>query len=85
MVGAASEQSARDERGRQHPGRPGDAPGCEWPDRGGPWRASSGPDRMVVLMVVPLKEGLAETAGVLDGAKAIRESGTIFKGAELTF
>ena len=32
---------------------------------------------VMVLMVVPLKEGLAETAGVFDGAEAIREAGPV--------
>ena len=41
--------------------------------------------RVVVLMVVPLKEGLAETAGILDGAEAIRETRPVFQGTELTF
>jgi hypothetical protein len=41
--------------------------------------------RMMMLVVVPLKEGLAETASIFDGAEAIRESRTVFQGAELTF
>ena len=40
---------------------------------------------VVVLMVVPLEEGLAEAASVFDGAEAVRETRAIFKGAELAF
>jgi hypothetical protein len=41
--------------------------------------------RMVVLVVVPLEEGLAEAASVFDGTEAIREAGAVFEGSELTF
>jgi len=41
--------------------------------------------RVVMLVLVPLKEGLAETTGVLDGAEAIRETGTVFQSSELAF
>ena len=40
---------------------------------------------MMVLVVVPLKEGLAEPASVFDGAEAIRETRAVFQGAKLTF
>ena len=40
---------------------------------------------MMVLVVVPLKEGLAEPASVFDGAEAIREARAVFEGAELAF
>ena len=51
-------------------------------DHGRRHQAESG---MMVLVVVPLKEGLAETAGILDGAEAIRETRPVFQGTELTF
>ena len=41
--------------------------------------------RVVVLVVVPLKEGLAEAAGIFDGTEAIREAWAVFQGAELAF
>jgi hypothetical protein len=41
--------------------------------------------RVMVLVVVPLKEGLAKPASVFDRSEAIRETGTIFQGPELTF
>ena len=41
--------------------------------------------RVMVLVVVPLEEGLAEAASVFDGTKAIRETGAVFQGTELTF
>ena len=41
--------------------------------------------RVVVLVVVPLEEGLAETASVFDGAEAVRETRAVFEGAELAF
>ena len=40
---------------------------------------------MMVLVVVPLKEGLAEAASIFDGAEAIRETRAVFQGAELAF
>lgn len=59
-----------------------DVSGLTVVDHGGGHQAQAG---MVVLMVVPLKEGLAKTAGVFDGAEAIRKTRPVFKGAELTF
>ncbi len=41
--------------------------------------------RVVVRVVVPLKEGLAKVARIFDGAEAIRETRAVFKGAELAF
>lgn len=41
--------------------------------------------RMVVLVLVPLEEGLTEAAGIFDGAEAIREAWAVFQGAELAF
>ena len=41
--------------------------------------------RVVMLVVVPLEEGLAEATSVFDGTEAVRETGAIFKGAELAF
>jgi len=38
---------------------------------------------VVVLVVVPLEEGLAETASVFDGTEAIWEARAVFQGAEL--
>ena len=40
---------------------------------------------MAMLVVVPVKERLAERSCVLDGAKPFRELGTIFQGLELCF
>ena len=40
---------------------------------------------MMVLVVVPLKEGLAEPASIFDGAETIRKTRAVFQGAELTF
>ena len=40
---------------------------------------------MVVLLVVPTNEGLAEAASVFDGAEAVRETRAVFQSAELTF
>ena len=41
--------------------------------------------RVVVLVVVPLEEGMAEAASVFDGTEAIGEAGAVFQGAELAF
>jgi hypothetical protein len=41
--------------------------------------------RVVVLVVVPLEEGLAEAARVFDGTEAVRETRAVFEGAELAF
>ena len=41
--------------------------------------------RVVVLVVVPLEEGLAEAASVFDGTEAIWEARAVFEGSELTF
>ena len=41
--------------------------------------------RVVMLMVVPPKEGLAEAARIFDGAEAIREARAVFERAELAF
>ena len=41
--------------------------------------------RVVVLVVVPLEEGMAEAASVFDRSEAIRETGAIFQSTELTF
>ena len=41
--------------------------------------------RVVVLMVVPLEEGLAEAASIFDGAEAVWETRAVFQGAELAF
>jgi len=38
-----------------------------------------------VFVVVPAGEGLAKSAGVFNGAEAVREAGAVFQGAELTF
>ena len=51
-------------------------------DHGRRHQAESG---MMVLMVVPLKEALAEAASILDGAEAILETRAVFQGAELAF
>jgi hypothetical protein len=51
-------------------------------DHGGRHQAQPG---VVMLVVVPLKEGLAETARVFDGAKAVWKTRPVFQGAELTF
>ena len=40
---------------------------------------------VMVLVVVPLKEALAEPASILDGAEAIRKPRAVFEGAELAF
>src|ERR1700691_4052285 len=40
---------------------------------------------MTMVLVVPSKEGVAESAAVLDGAEAIRELRAILHGAELAF
>ena len=41
--------------------------------------------RVVMLVVVPLEEGLAEPTSIFNGAKAIRKTGAVFQGAELAF
>ena len=41
--------------------------------------------RVMVLGVVPRKEDLTEAAGVLEGAKALGEVGSVFQGLELAF
>ena len=41
--------------------------------------------RVVVLVVVPLEEGLAEAASIFDGTEAIRETRAVFQGTELAF
>ncbi len=51
-------------------------------DHGGGHQAEPG---MMMLVVVPLKKGLAETASVFDRTKTFREARPIFQGAELTF
>ena len=40
---------------------------------------------VVVLVVVPMEEGLAEAASVFDGAEAVWETRAVFQGAELAF
>jgi hypothetical protein len=40
---------------------------------------------MTMLVVVPNKERVAESAGVLKGAETIRKLGAVFHGAELAF
>src|SRR5207247_8533371 len=40
---------------------------------------------MVMLVVVPLKEGLAKTTSVFDGTEAIRKPRAVVEGAELAF
>ena len=40
---------------------------------------------MPMLFVVPRKEVLTETPGILDAAEALREVRTILKGLELGF
>ena len=51
-------------------------------DHGGRHQAQT---RVVVLVVVPGKERLAEATGIFDGAETIREVGAVFQGAEVTF
>ncbi len=51
-------------------------------DHGGCHQGQAG---VVVLVVVPAEEGLAETTGIFDGAKAIRKVWAVFQGAELAF
>ncbi len=53
-----------------------DVSGLTVVNHGGRHQAQPG---MVVLMVVPLKEGLAEAAGILDGAEAIRKARPAFQ------
>jgi hypothetical protein len=40
---------------------------------------------MMMLVVVPGKEVLAETTGILDGTEAIRVIGPVFHGFEVRF
>ena len=40
---------------------------------------------MMMYVVVPVEEGLAESAGVVDRAEAIWEFGAVLHGAELGF
>jgi hypothetical protein len=51
-------------------------------DHGRCHQAESG---MMVLVVVPLKEALAEAASILFGAEAIRKTRAVFQVAELAF
>ena len=85
MVWAVCGRSARDgpEGGVQdHLAMRQDVRGLTVMDHGGRHQAKAG---VVVLMVVPLEEGLAEAASVFDGAEAIRETRAVFQGAKLAF
>jgi hypothetical protein len=53
-----------------------DVSGTTVVNHGGRHQAQPG---MMVLMVVPLKEGRAEAACILDGAEAIRKARPVFK------
>ena len=46
-------------------------------------RCQHGDAAVMMLLVVPGKEGLGEGTGVLDGAEALRELGPILHGFEL--
>ena len=46
-------------------------------------RCEQADSRMAVFVVVPGKESLTETAGILDGAEAFREIGPVFQRLEL--
>src|ERR1035438_5740483 len=59
-----------------------DVSGAAVVDHGGRHQTEA---RVVVLVVVPLKERLAESTCVFDRPEPIREAGAIFQGAELTF
>ena len=59
-----------------------DVSGLTVVDHGGRHQAKAG---VVVLVVIPLEEGLAEAASVSDRTDAIRETRPIFQSAELAF
>src|SRR5665213_904304 len=59
-----------------------DVSGLTMVDHSGRHQAQTG---VVVLVVVPLEEGLAEATRVFDGPEAVRETRAVFQGAELAF
>ena len=59
-----------------------DAGGLAVVDHGGSHQTESG---MMMLVVVPGKEGLAEPASIFDGTEAVGEARAVFEGAELAF
>ncbi len=59
-----------------------DVSGLSAVDHGGRHQAKT---RVMVVVIVPAEEALAESASILDGAKARRELRPILHGAELAF
>ena len=57
-----------------------DVSGLAVVDRG---RRHQAKTRVVVLMVVPLEKGLAETTSIFDGTEAVGKARAVFQGAEL--
>ena len=62
-----------------------DVSGLTVVDHGGRHQAKAGVVVLVVLVVIPLEEGLAEAASVFDGTEAIRETRPVFQSAEVAF